>query len=68
MQWEICTEHQVREHGCVVVKNPVDFIHISDAIIVLSMEGETHEGAKFRDTYCVKAAPTRNRKKHEGMV
>ena len=63
--WEIRAERQVSERTGVVVENTADFVHISDAVVVLGTEGEAREGAKFGDADRVKVPPTRIRKKHK---
>ena len=55
--WEICAKRQVSERVYVVVENPADFRHIGDAIVILSTEGEVHEGAKFGNADRVKCYP-----------
>lgn len=46
------------ERICVLVEHDADFIHIGNAIVILSTEGETFEGSKFGDADRVKVPST----------
>ena len=62
---EIRAERQVRERIRVIVEHGADFVHVGNAIVVFSTEGEPREGVEFGDADRVKVPSTEDRKKRE---